>query len=85
VNEIDDSKGMSVDDVTDLLAHALRKKRRKMIDLQHYQNNCTTPPHIEWGPVCRAHPHVKRCCAVVVVVLCKNQIPKEKQQRYQIF
>jgi len=24
--------------------------------------------------VCRAHPYVKRCCAVVVVALCKNQI-----------
>jgi len=50
-------------------------KRWKMIDLQHHPNNCTTPPHMEWGPVCRAQPHVKRCCVVVVVVLCKNQIP----------
>jgi hypothetical protein len=45
-----------------------------MIDLQHHHNNCTTLPHMGWGPVCGAHPHVRRCC-VVVVVLCMNQIP----------
>jgi len=26
-----------------------------------------------WGP-----PHVRECCVVVVVVLCRNQIPKRK-------
>jgi hypothetical protein len=52
--------------------------KRKMIDLQHHHNNCTTLPHMGWGPVCGAHPHVRRCCVVVVVVLSRNQIPFEK-------
>jgi hypothetical protein len=47
----------------------------KMIDLQQHHNKCTTPPHMRWGPVCGAHPHVRGCCALVVVVLCRNQIP----------
>jgi imidazoleglycerol phosphate synthase glutamine amidotransferase subunit HisH len=47
----------------------------KMIDLQHHYNNCTTPPHMGWGPVCGVHPHVRGCCAVVVMMLCRNQIP----------
>jgi hypothetical protein len=27
------------------------------------------------GPTCGAHPHMTGCCAVVVLVLYKNQIP----------
>jgi hypothetical protein len=50
-----------------------------MIDLQHHYNNCTTLPHMGWGSVWGAHSHVRECCAVVVVVLCRNQIPKWRQ------
>jgi len=28
-----------------------------------------------WGPVCGPHFHVRGCCTLVVMVLCKNQIP----------
>jgi hypothetical protein len=47
----------------------------KMIELQHHHNYCTTPLHMGVDPVCGAYPHMRECCAVVVVVLCKNQIP----------
>jgi hypothetical protein len=40
-----------------------------MLDLQHQYNN---PSH-EGG----AHPHVRGCCTVVVLVLYKNQIPRK--------
>jgi hypothetical protein len=43
-----------------------------MIDLQHHHNNCTISPYMGWGPVCGVHPHVRECCAVVVVVLYRN-------------
>jgi hypothetical protein len=41
-----------------------------MLDLQHQYNNCTTIPHMRVGPT-----YVRGCCAVVVLVLYKNQIP----------
>jgi hypothetical protein len=28
-----------------------------------------------WDPVFGVHPHVRGCCAVVVMMLCRNQIP----------
>jgi hypothetical protein len=45
----------------------------KMLDLQHQYNNCTTIPHMRVG-FTGAHPHVRGCCTVVVLVLYKNQI-----------
>jgi len=30
--------------------------------------------------VCGAYSHVSECCAVVVVVLCRNQIPINKDK-----
>jgi hypothetical protein len=48
-----------------------------MIDLQHHHNNCTTPSHMGMKPSVWSPLHVRRCCAVVVVALCRNQIPKE--------
>jgi hypothetical protein len=35
---------------------AFSSKERKMIALQHHHNNCTTFPHMGWGPVCGTHP-----------------------------
>jgi hypothetical protein len=39
-----------------------------MLDLQHQYNNCTTTPHMRVGPMCGTYPHVRGCCAVVVIV-----------------
>jgi hypothetical protein len=43
-----------------------------MLDLKHQYNNCTITPH------------VRGCCAVVVLVLYKNQIPINKHENEQI-
>jgi hypothetical protein len=48
------------------------KKIRKMIDLQHHHNNCTTPPHMEVGPSVWGPPPCEE-------VLCRNQIPKNNK------
>jgi hypothetical protein len=53
---------------------------RKMINLQHHYNNCTTPPHMGVEPSVWSPPHVKRCCTVIVVVLYRNQISLLKQK-----
>jgi hypothetical protein len=51
---------------------------RKMMDLQHHHNNYTTPPHIGVGPSVWGSPHVRGCCAIIVPVKCRNQIPNLK-------
>jgi hypothetical protein len=45
-----------------------------MLDLQHQYNNCTTIPHMRVVLHTGAHPHVRGCCTVVILVLYKNQI-----------
>jgi hypothetical protein len=40
-----------------------------LIPTQHHHNKCTTPPHTGVGPTHWAPPHVRGCCALVVVLL----------------
>jgi len=44
-----------------------------MLDLQHQYNN---PSHEGGFHTLGAHPRVRGCCAVVVMVKCNNQISK---------
>jgi hypothetical protein len=44
------------------------KKKKKMLDLQHQHNKCTTTPHMRVGFTHWAHPHVRGCCALVAMV-----------------
>jgi hypothetical protein len=39
---------------------------------------------MRWSPVCGAHPRVRGCCALVVVVLCRNQIPNKRFKKNKI-
>jgi hypothetical protein len=41
---------------------------RKMLDLQHQYNNCTTTPHMTVRvPYTGVHSHVRGCAVVVIV------------------
>jgi hypothetical protein len=49
---------------------------RKMMDLQQHYNNYTTLLYMRVEPSVWSPPHVKGCCVIVVVLLCRNQTPK---------
>jgi hypothetical protein len=46
-----------------------------MMDLQQHYNNYTTLLYMRVGPSVWSPPHVKGCCVIVVVLLCRNQTP----------
>jgi len=45
------------------------------MDLQQHYNNYTTLLYMRVEPSVWSPPHVKGCCVIVVVLLCRNQTP----------
>jgi len=55
------------------------KKRKKNYTVVNFfylnKENVRFTGYVRVGPTYWGHPHVRDCCAVVVLVLYKNQIP----------